>query len=292
MTHLQIVVKLLSKPNKANMPTEQHPFTSGRWRENINDENILNHWFISRNEINKVLSFGYMPSQEVESIFLGTFPIWEIVSGPRGSQNLEFFYGSVVNDFWNCLGSIFNSNGSTVINRIKILENCKIGLTDILETVDRSPENCSSDSCLTAIHYNDILNLKANFPALKNIFITSGGRGPIANLNANNKSVATWFRDSVTNQQTTGFNQTGFVKQITINNTPFNLIYLYSPGNSANIAIKGVLNTNQSFGIPGLTISEFRKFQWSYFLNRYHTNGDCKIKITLNDQLRSYFENN
>ncbi len=274
------------------MPTEQHPFTSGRWRENINDENILNHWFISRNEINKVLSFGFMPSQEVESIFLGTFPIWEIVSGPRGSQNLEFFYGSVVNDFWNCLGSIFNSNVSTVINRITILENCKIGLTDILETVVRSPENCSSDSCLTEIHYNDILNLKANFPALKNIFITSGGRGSIANLKANKKSVATWFRDSVTNQQTTGFNQTGFVKQITINNTPFNLIYLYSPGNSANVAIQGVLNANNNFNIPGLTIRELRRLQWSYFLNKYHTKFDGEIDVTMYRHLVEYFESN
>lgn len=276
------------------MANEQHPFTSGRWVSNINDKNILQNWFIEKDEQNqnKVKCFGYMPDKNLDSILLGTFPIWEIVSGPTGGQNLEFFYGSVVNDFWNCLGSIFNNDVSTVANRISILDKCKIGLTDILETIDRTLNNCNLDSCLTAINYNDILHLKTNFPALKNLFITSGGRGAVANLNANNKSVATWLRDSVNHHRITGFNQPGFVKQITINNIPFNLIYLYSPGNSANVAVQGVLNANQSFGIHGLTISEFRRLQWSYFLNRYHTNGDCKIELTLNDQLRSYFENN
>jgi G:T/U-mismatch repair DNA glycosylase len=274
------------------MPREQHAFTSGRWRGSIKDEHVLKNWFISKNDQNEVLSFGYMPDKDVESIFLGTFPIWQIVSGPIGGLNLEFFYGSVVNDFWNCLGNISNSTVTTVAERIKILNNYKIGLTDILETVLRSPNDCSSDSCLTGIRYNDILNLKANFPALKNIFITSGGRGPVANLNGNNKSVATWFKDAVSNYVTTGFNQAGFVKNITVNHIPFNLIYLYSPGNSANVALKGVLNANNNFNIPDLTIGELRRIQWCYFLNKYHTKFGCEIDVTMYGHLVEYFESN
>jgi len=274
------------------MPREQHAFTSGRWRGKITDQDVLKNWFVSNNEQNEILSFGYMPVADIESIFLGTFPIWQIVTGPVGGSNLEFFYGSVVNDFWNCLGNISNSTVTTVAERINILDNYKIGLTDILETVLRSPYDCSSDSCLTAIRYNDILNLKANFPALKNIFITSGGRGPVANLNGNNNSVATWFKDAVSNYVTTGFNRAGFVKNITVNHIPFNLIYLYSPGNSANVAIQGVLNGNKNFGIPSLTIGELRRLQWCYFLNKYHTKFDSEFDLARYRHLVEYFESN
>ncbi len=180
----------------------------------------------------------------------------------------------------------------TVADRLNILNTCNVGLTDILETVLRSPNVCSSDSCLTGIRYNDILNIKASFPALKNIFITSGGRGPVANLNGNNKSVATWFKDAVSNYVTTGFNQAGFVKNITVNHIPFNLIYLYSPGNSANVALKGALDANNNFNIPGLTIGALRRLQWCYFLNNYHTKFDGEIDVTKYGHLVEYFESN
>jgi G:T/U-mismatch repair DNA glycosylase len=213
-----------------------------------------------------------MPNNEVKSIFLGTFPIWEITVGPIQNQNIEFFYGSIVNDFWNCLGFISEMPVNNLNNRISILDKYKLGITDILESVDRNPANCNSDNCLTALKYNNILNLKESFPELKNIFITSGGKGPVGNL-TNNKNVATWLKDSLRNHNTNGFNVNRFVKEITINNINFNLICLYSPAPSANVPIQGVMNSRNNFGINNLNISEFRKLQWGYFLKEYHLNN-------------------
>lgn len=248
---------------------EEHPFTSNRWFNNINNLELLNKWFINRNINNEVLSFAYMPDKEIKSIFLGTFPIWEIVNGELNNQNLEFFYGSVVNDFWNCLGQITGEPIDDLNNRITTLDNLKIGITDILQKIDREPANCNSDRCLTGLNYNSILDLKTFFPNLKNIFITSGGKGPIGNLN-NNKSVATWLKDSLNNNHIEGFNLNEFVKPITINEIQFNLIYLYSPSNSTNIPIQGILNAHNNFGIPNLNIQTFRKLQWGYFLRKFH----------------------
>jgi len=251
------------------MPIEQHPFTSNRWIQHINIPLLESKWIINKNIDDEITSFGYIPSKDVKSIFLGSFPIWEITVGPFGSRNFEFFYGSKVNDFWNCLGFIFGTPVDNLENRISILNNLNIGITDILQTVNRNPANCNSDICLQSIKYNDILHLKESFPALKNIFITSGGKSPVGSL-VNQKNVATWFKDSVKDQNIQGFNTKGFVKNISINNIEFNLIYLFSPAHSANTARQGEINRNAQFGLKSLDIQEFRRLQWGYFIKKYH----------------------
>jgi G:T/U-mismatch repair DNA glycosylase len=280
------------------MPIEQHPFTSNRWINNLDNPIIGDKWFVNRNTNNEILSFGFMPNSKVKSIFLGSFPIWEITDGPIGDQNVEFFYGSFVNDFWPCIGSISEMPINNLPNRITILNSLNFGITDILETVDRNPANCSLDNCLTAVNYNNILNLKESFPLLKNIYITSGGKGPVGNLNNNNKNVATWFKDSVINQNILGFNANGFVKSISINNNEFNLIYLFSPSNSANPAIKGEMNRNNNFGINELSIKQFRKLQWGYFIKEFNFNeinnetiDGIHNLVTNNPLLLEYFIN-
>lgn len=280
------------------MPIEQHPFTSNRWFNNLNNSSINDKLFINRNTDNEVLSFGFMPNKNVKSIFLGSFPIWEISAGPIDGLNLEFFYGSVVNDFWPCIGSISEMPINNFLNRISILDSLNFGITDILETVNRNPGNCSLDNCLTAVNYNNILNLKEFFPLLKNIYITSGGRGPVGNLSNNKKNVATWFKDFVINHSIKGFNTNGFVKSISVNNIEFNLIYLFSPSNRANTAIKGEMNRNNNFGINELSIKEFRRLQWSYFIKEFNFNeinnetidGIHKL-VKNNSLLLDYFNN-
>jgi hypothetical protein len=289
--------KLIHEKKQKNMPIEQHPFTSNRWLQNINNHLVKDKWFLKRNIENDTISFGFMPNKEVKSIFLGTFPIWEITVGPVGNQNIEFFYGSIVNDFWNCLGFISEMPINNLSNRISILDNYQLGITDILETVNRNPENCNSDDCLTALKYNNILKLKESFPGLKNIFITSGGKGPVGNLN-NNKNVATWLKHSLLGHNIQGFNNNGFVKSITIDNIEFNLIYLFSPSNAANTARQGEMNRNNNFGINYLNIQEFRKLQWSYFIKQYHlvdttneTIDSIYNTVINNEQLLNYFNN-
>lgn len=283
------------------MPIEQHPFTSNRWLQNIEDQLIISNWFVS-DELNNQglpLSFGYMPGKDVKSIFLGTFPIWQISSGPfQGNPNIEFFYGSSVNNFWSCLSSITGNEAGNLNDRFGLLANSEIGITDILGMIDRNPGNCNLDSCLTNLQYNSILSLKDNFPSLKNIFVTSGGKGPVQNLNANNGNASTWFLNSVFGQNIAGFNHQGFLKPISINGIGFNLIYLYSPSSSANTAIQGRLNAHNNFGIQNITIQEFRKLQWAYFLREHHFEAGVNPTIdelwnivVNNNELLNFFNN-
>jgi G:T/U-mismatch repair DNA glycosylase len=267
---------------------EQHPFVTDRWLQNANNPLLEDKWFVNRNNAHETISFGFMPSREVKSIFLGTFPIWEIVVGPHANPNIEFFYGSVVNDFWNCLGFISGMPVNNLNNRIDLLDILNIGVTDILETIDRNPENCNADNCLTALRYNDMQNLKQYFPSLKNIFVTSGGRGPVGNI-INIKNAATWLKHSVVDQNIQGFNKNGFVKPISINEVEFNLIYLFSPSNNANISIQGIINNNDNFGFNNLSIQEFRRLQWGFFIKQYHLEETANEAI---DSMHNIVENN
>src|SRR5690606_11263370 len=117
------------------MAIEQHPFTTNRWFENISNPNLLEKW------INTQEYFAYMPNKETKSIFLGTFPIWQISTGQVTEENFEFFYGSRFNDFWRCLGSIFEIEANVLENRFRILEEYNLGITDILKKVKRNPVN-------------------------------------------------------------------------------------------------------------------------------------------------------
>lgn len=272
------------------MPTQCHPFITSRWFD-VNHKHVIeNEWFISEDKS----SFAFVPTPDIKSIFLGSFPTYEICGDNVNNNLVEFFYGSAVNNFWPILGSIFDREAGTFEDRAGILRAHKIGITDILRKVDREPWNRSQDSCLTAIEYNDILALIKKFPTIKNIFITSGGREPIVHLNYNNRNVATWFRDSVQNEILYGFNQNGFVKPVTINEIDINLVYLYSPSNLGNRPIQGILN-NHDFEVD---IAKFRKIQWAYFLNKLHFNDvyvsptvAALLQIVANDlQLTNFFE--
>lgn len=273
------------------MENEVHPFVTNRWLENIKIPNITEKWHISKDKNQEVLSFAYMPNKEVKSIILGTFPIWEIVSGPISSRNFEFFYGSIVNDFWSCLGHISHKPINDVKKRIEILDGINIGITDILHVVNRSQNNCNSDNCLDRIKYNNIVDLTKHYPLLKNIFVTSGGAGPVANLNENNRSVVTWLKDSLQDYHLRGFNIRGFVKHIAIGDFEFNLIYLFSPSNMANIVRQRELNENLNFGIQNISIQEYRRLQWNYFLNKYHFENKNKMDETFNNCNLEYLFN-
>jgi G:T/U-mismatch repair DNA glycosylase len=262
------------------MSIELHPFISGRWKRNNvghSDEN----WFLGKNQFDEVESFAYMPRKECNSIFLGTFPIWEIVTGKVSERNQEFFYGSGVNDFWPCLSDISSFKFDCFSDRVKILSSLNTGITDVLLSITRDSYNSSEDLSLNHIKYNDILSLKKSYPELKNIFLTSGGRGPIPKLASKTKSAASWFRDSLSDSRPKGFSKNSFIKRISVEGVVFNLIYLYSPSDSANIPIQGILNRNNNFGIENLNIKKFRKLQWSYFLCKYSNNENPEDIISI-----------
>jgi hypothetical protein len=70
----------------------QHPFTTGRWLEaNHLQEN--ENWQIARNKKNEATSFCYVPNKDIKSIFLGTFPIYEISENILLAFIQSFFMG-------------------------------------------------------------------------------------------------------------------------------------------------------------------------------------------------------
>ena len=260
----------------------QHPFISGRWlKHNKLQEN--ENWHISRNHQNEVTSFCYISTKKIKSIFLGSFPIYQMSEGKNQNDLIEFYYGSNDNKFWPLLSRLLTFPIDTIQSRIDLLNLFSIGITDILLDIKRYPDNSNSDKDLFPFKYNDILELLNNYPLIKNIFITSGGVAGVAKLNSKNKSVATWLRDSIIHKNPKGFNYHGFVKNIIINSLNFNLIYLYSPSDNENIPIQGILNRNNNFDIPNLNIELFREYQWEYFLKKYHFNQEPKVPQPLMD---------
>jgi len=269
---------------------EKHPFITNRWLDNNSNRDLNEKW------INNDRYFAYIPCSKIKSIFLGSFPIWQISTGDVTPENFEFFYGSRYNDFWNCLGTLFNVNVNNLDNRLYMLNNYEFGITDILKEVERNPINSNQDKDLKGLEYNNVRALKDDYDSIINIYITSGGKGSIGNLKT--KNVATWFKDSIINENLEGFNQNNFVKRITLNDKKINLIYLYSPSNSANTSLKGVINKNNNFGIQNLDICTFRRLQWGYFLKKFHFENVNNIdgleliwnKVNHNQQLLNFFE--
>lgn len=275
----------------------RHPFISGRWlKQNNLQEN--ENWHIKRNLQYEITSFCYVPHNNVESIILGSFPIYEMAEGENRNNHLEFFYGSNDNKFWPILKTLLKAPIETIKDRINLLNRSSLGITDILFDLERNPFNSHSDRDLFPIKYNNIIEILTNFSRIKNIFITSGGVAEISTLNGNNKSVATWFRDSIMHKHPIGFNHNGFVKKISVSGMNFNLIYLYSPSPQANISLQGILNSNNYFGNKRIDIEVFRTLQWCYFLNSYHFKGSNNhVKeiadfINQNNQLVNLFKKN
>jgi hypothetical protein len=96
-------------------------------------------------------------------------------------------------------------------------------------------------------------------------------------LNNSNKSVATWFKNSLVNFNPIGFDQHGFKKQITVQNINFNLIYLFSPSKANNLYLQRLLNENKNFNIENFNVTDFRNLQWEYFIKKYHLNQPVDI---------------
>ncbi len=262
---------------------ETHPFipadSTGKWYLNNNLHLGIPQptadWFVNEE------SFAFMPSTYVKSLFLGTFPTYEVVNLVRAGGNTEFFYGQRANRFWPLLQQLTGLMTVTEVNQFQFLQETKFGLTDILRKIERIGQG-SADSNLTPLVFNNILNLKQNFQAIERIYCTSGGRGainPIGPVNA-----ARWLLIALINVGCTviGFNVPGYQKDITvlINNVivwEFKLFILFSPSNQASAGLQGQVNNSTVLqglvaNLPAVFVAtgnpmKLRIAQWSYLLS-------------------------
>ncbi len=227
---------------------ELHPFLpsnhTGKWYLNNNLHLGVPQpradWFANPE------SFAFMPIKDVKSLFLGSFPTYEVVNLVRFEGNTEFFYGQRQNKFWPLLNQLSGLPTLTEVDQFQLLHDTNFGLTDILKEVERDGQN-STDAALTPIVFNNIVNLHNNFQCIEYIYCTSGGRGAMA-LNGQ-KNAARWLLTSLLNLgfTVTGFNVAGYQKNITVfmGNTvvwKFKLYILLSPSNGANTNLQGQVN--------------------------------------------------
>jgi hypothetical protein len=262
---------------------ELHPFLpsnqNGKWYFNNNLHlgvpQPRAEWFDNLN------SFAFMPSKEVKSLFLGTFPTWEVVNLVRVGGNTEFFYGQIQNGFWQLLNLLSGFPTFTEVDQFQLLHDTNFGLTDILKKVERDGQN-STDEALTPIVFNNIRNLQNNFQSIENIYCTSGGKGAIRLKG--NKNAARWLLISLLNlgYNVTGFNVAGYQKDITVfmgNEVvwKFKLFILFSPANTSNRPLQRQLNRQvqlqnlianlpPAFGALGDPM-KLRVAQWAYLLS-------------------------
>jgi G:T/U-mismatch repair DNA glycosylase len=82
--------------------------------------------------------FGYLP-KETHSLILGTFPV------PL-TKDADFFYHSDRSQFWMLLGKVAGVAFETIEDKLKWLDEKKIGITDIVRVAQRTDQNCSSAS--------------------------------------------------------------------------------------------------------------------------------------------------
>ncbi len=263
---------------------EIHPFIpanqTGKWYRN-NNLQLQNpqppaDWFVNSD------AFAFMPSKTVKSIFLGSFPTYEVVNQIRTSGNTEFFYGQKGNRFWPIIQMLSGFPTTTETDKFHFLHSSDFGITDILKSTDRNGVKSGDKDLKQPWDFNDILDLKSNFKQIGNIYCTSGGKGKITDRSS--VSAARWLLNyfRAIGCTVTGFNVTGYQKVILVRSNAqtvwrFNLYNLLSPSKNANNGFQGQVNKDAQLqtliynlpqiysGFTGPTM--LRLAQWSYLLS-------------------------
>jgi hypoxanthine-DNA glycosylase len=97
-------------------------------------------------------------------LILGSFP---------GLQSYDFFYGSVRNQFWRILESVYGVELKTKEDRQKLFIKLKIAISDVILSCERSKGN-NSDTNLTNITFNNkVIGKILETNDIKTIYFTS-----------------------------------------------------------------------------------------------------------------------
>ena len=114
---------------------ETHPFISGKWQDNILPRPTAPSWFTNNQ------SFAYVPNENIQSLFLGTFPTYEVVNFIRHNGNMEFFYGSKENSFWPLLEMISGHPTNSENDLLNLVNQTNFGVTDILKKINQKSKD-------------------------------------------------------------------------------------------------------------------------------------------------------
>jgi G:T/U-mismatch repair DNA glycosylase len=123
--------------------------------------------------------------QGAKTLIIGTFP------PIRRHWSFDFFYPNKNNHFWKIMAQIagytlqFSSGTEAVIERKKILELLKTGVSDMGKIIQRKT-NSSLDQNLEVIEYMDIFQLLKEHPSTQKIIFTSS---------SGKSSAIRWFKN-------------------------------------------------------------------------------------------------
>lgn len=254
---------------RMNCPIETHQFLNS-WKENSSElcKQYSTSWIDNRENG----YFGFIP-EKTTALFIGTFPVPE--QGKTG-----FFYHSGANLFWKILKELTGQNLSSLEQKMNLLSNLNLGITDILCKAQRTDENCSSraDSDLKAICFNNISNVLSDFPSIEDIYLTSGGP---SSRSLSGKSAGGWLGlhlREATNRSIKRISSDGATLKIRLqpNGRELKLHYLITPAPQDNqlgkylrdnANVRAVLEQINLFQELTDNKEKYKAIQWATYLS-------------------------
>ncbi|RXJ94740.1 hypothetical protein CRU94_08215 [Arcobacter sp. AHV-9/2010] len=120
--------------------------------------------------------------EEATKLIIGTIPPERFSKNNLFESDVNFYYGSKDNAFWNLLSEISHTdflkkNSSDEIDKRKqFLTDHKIGICDIVKKTLRK-NGSSLDKDLDVIEFLDIVDILKKYPTIDSLIYTSGNGG-------------------------------------------------------------------------------------------------------------------
>jgi len=117
-------------------------------------------------------------NENTKTLIIGTTPPMRFTQGlEKSPDDVDFYYGSRDNYFWDLMSDIFNTsisrnnNSQAIDERKKLLQKHNIGLIDIVLEFERT-ENNASDNNLHVIKFQNIYEILKTHSKIEKIFFT------------------------------------------------------------------------------------------------------------------------
>ena len=115
-----------------------------------------------------------------KTLIIGTTPPMRFTQGlVKENDDVDFYYGSCDNYFWDLIGDVFNvkllrENSNLAIEQRKsILSKHSMGLIDIVNEFERKEKN-ASDANINVLKYSDLIAILEKNKNISKIFFTGG----------------------------------------------------------------------------------------------------------------------
>jgi len=175
----------------------------------------------------------YIP-ENATKLIIGTTPPPRFAKNELSDNDVNFYYGSEDNNFWDIIGEIaevdFKKENSTqeIEKRKSFLKENGIGICDIVLRTDRKKINSASDNDLTNIEYLNIINeILVKYPKIDTLLYTSEFV----------REQMTQLLKKVSRKEICQplVNKNKRIRTVIINNNKqYNVFILFSPSRSAN----------------------------------------------------------